>query len=277
MPDTIDPSRRYLCRHVHTNGNRCGSPALRAQNFCYYHDRQRLSNAPLAGRIGIFKMQPIDDRDAIQIALYDVLSRITAGDIDNKRASILLYGLQIASSNLARRDKLQPPTTLVEDITHHHALGDLAPIEEIVDEQETATTLQERHAAIIQERHPEPQAKDPCISTATAAESTPTPQPPVILSEIEEPALSLSKEPATAEIPITLAAEQSPATPHRPAATATSTIHPHQHDVNRIEQLHLQTIPTAHRRHPTQAVAPPLLQRALAGGELQVSTRMPPA
>src|SRR4051812_13984676 len=113
---TLDPTRRYLCRHVHTDGRRCGSPALRAQNFCYYHDRQRLSNTRLAGRTGIFRMQPIDDRAAIQIAILDVLSRISAGDIDNKRASILLYGLQIASSNLARQEKLQPATEPLEQV-----------------------------------------------------------------------------------------------------------------------------------------------------------------
>ena len=126
-----DPKRRYLCRHIHTDGHRCGSPALRAQNFCYYHDRQRLPNAPLAGRTGIFRMQPIDDRAAIQIALFDILSRLTAGDLDTKRASILLYGLQIASSNLAARDKQQPTTQPIEHLTTHPHIGDLAPIQEI--------------------------------------------------------------------------------------------------------------------------------------------------
>ncbi|HEX3570879.1 MAG TPA: hypothetical protein VHU44_08655 [Acidobacteriaceae bacterium] len=177
-----DPQRRYLCRHVHTNGHRCGSPALRAQNFCYYHDRTRLPNAPLAGRIGIFKMQPIDDRDAIQIALYDVLSRITAGDIDTKRAAILLYGLQIASSNLTRRDKLQPATNPIEHITSDHLLGDLAPIEEIPTQQPTSSD-----SVIPSEAQPTPppcvipsearsaQPRDPRICDATKSESEPTP------------------------------------------------------------------------------------------------------
>ena len=135
----LDPKRRYLCRHVHTDGRRCGSPALRAQNFCYYHDRTRLPRAPLAGRLGMFRMQPIDDRAAIQIALYDILSRLTAGDLDTKRASILLYGLQIASSNLAARDKQQPATHPIEHLTTDHHLGDLAPIEEIPATEEPTT------------------------------------------------------------------------------------------------------------------------------------------
>jgi hypothetical protein len=147
-----DPKRRYLCRHVHTDGHRCGSPALRAQNFCYYHDRQRLPNAPLAGRTGIFRMQPIDDRAAIQIALFDILSRLTAGDLDTKRASILLYGLQIASSNLAARDKQQPTTQPIEHLTTDHHIGDLAPIQEIPTEQI--------------EKDPLPDAKQPLANSA---------------------------------------------------------------------------------------------------------------
>ena len=57
MHTELDPKRRYLCRHVHTNGNRCGSPALRAQNFCYYHDRTRLPSGinPYLVRIRIIR------------------------------------------------------------------------------------------------------------------------------------------------------------------------------------------------------------------------------
>ena len=185
--ENLDPQRRYLCRHVHTDGRRCGSPALRAQNFCYYHDRSRLPNAPLAGRIGIFRMQPIDDRAAIQIALYDILSRITAGDLDPKRASILLYGLQIASSNLARLEKAQPPTDILEHITQDHRLGDLAPIEEIPEEETQ---------------------QGPPLSPE------PTPSETVILSEAVREANSAVEEPDTPN-PTTTARTFQPRTPTR--------------------------------------------------------------
>ena len=96
----------------------------------------------------MFRMQPIDDRAAIQIALYDILSRLTAGDLDTKRASILLYGLQIASSNLAARDKQQPATHPIEHLTTDHHLGDLAPIEEILSNEEpTANSVIESEVA----------------------------------------------------------------------------------------------------------------------------------
>ena len=40
----IDPPRHtkpYLCRHIFTDGHRCGSRALLHENFCYYHHAHR--------------------------------------------------------------------------------------------------------------------------------------------------------------------------------------------------------------------------------------------
>jgi hypothetical protein len=128
---STDPKRRYLCRHVFTEGHRCGSPALRGQSLCYNHGRSRCE-APISGRAGTFPMPRIDDRASIQLALFEVLSRLSGGDIEYKRGSILLYGLQIASSNLPRRTKAdaeQQPQ--VEEVTADYHLGDLAPITEI--------------------------------------------------------------------------------------------------------------------------------------------------
>lgn len=127
----IDPKRRFLCRHVFVEGHRCGSPALRGQPLCYNHGRAR-REAGIACRGGTFPMPRVDDRASVQLALYEVLSRLAGGDIDYKRGSILLYGLQIASANLPRRsagDAQQQPQ--VEEVTADYDLGDLAPIAEI--------------------------------------------------------------------------------------------------------------------------------------------------
>src|SRR5579859_6323710 len=127
----LDPTRRYRCRHVFTDGHRCGSPSLRGQDLCYYHERSR-REAPCAGRTGNFVMPRIDDRNDIQLALFDVLSRLSTGDIDSKRGSVLLYGLQIASSNLNRRDQpIADQSDQVDQIVPDYYLGDLAPIEEM--------------------------------------------------------------------------------------------------------------------------------------------------
>jgi hypothetical protein len=117
-------------------------------------------------------------------------------------------------------------------------------------------------------------------------------------STVEEPVLSLPKEPASSaiepaqpvpfnlSIPLTLAAEQSPLSLHAAADhvryhASSPRRHPHFPRMNTAlvpsHNPHLQTISTAHTQHPIQAVAPPRERGPFPGGELQVSTRMPPA
>ncbi|HEV2645885.1 MAG TPA: hypothetical protein VGU46_11570, partial [Acidobacteriaceae bacterium] len=48
-----DPQRRYLCRHIHTLGHRCHSPALTGAELCYHHTRAR-RQLPISGRSGTF-------------------------------------------------------------------------------------------------------------------------------------------------------------------------------------------------------------------------------
>jgi hypothetical protein len=129
-----DPTRRYRCRHVFTDGHRCGSPSLRGQDLCYYHTRSR-RDAGISGRSGTFPMPRIDDRASLQLALYEVLSRMSGGDIDLKRGTALLNGLRIAVANLPPhpRNGAAQAEPVVEEVTSDYNLGDLAPVAEIVE------------------------------------------------------------------------------------------------------------------------------------------------
>jgi len=44
----------------------------------------------------------VEDRESIQVALSVVINALATGNLEGKRATALLYGLQIASSNCAR-------------------------------------------------------------------------------------------------------------------------------------------------------------------------------
>ena len=46
-----------------------------------------------------FSLPPVEDTASIQLALIEVLEALAANQIDPKRAGLLLYGLQVASSN----------------------------------------------------------------------------------------------------------------------------------------------------------------------------------
>ncbi len=133
-----DP-KRYQCRHIFTDGRRCGSPSLRREEFCYYHHTTRRP-APRASSISTddggrsFHIPQPEDRSAIQQSIGEVLSRIASNTIDLRAAGLLLYGLQIASLNLPRPTPTRESTAtgeIVEEISTHPTHGILAPEAEV--------------------------------------------------------------------------------------------------------------------------------------------------
>ena len=109
---TKTETKRYQCRHIFTDGHRCGSICLRNEPFCYYHHTTR-KPAPRQslGRRASFDLPLPEDRSAIQSAIGQILQRIASNDLDPRRAGLLLYGLQIASLNLPKpqqREVAQP-------------------------------------------------------------------------------------------------------------------------------------------------------------------------
>src|SRR5580704_16868250 len=135
---TIETKKRYQCRHIFTDGRRCGSACLRGEELCYYH---RTTRKPIAdpqqrrGRRSTFDLPLPEDRSAIQQSIGEVLRRIASNNIDPRRAGLLLYGLQIASLNLPKpathHNAKSEPAEIVEEITAHPELGVLAPRAEV--------------------------------------------------------------------------------------------------------------------------------------------------
>ena len=140
-PEIITPeteSTRFQCRHIFTDGRRCGSPAIRgpqgADNFCYYHHNSRrpVQHAPTRRRRqSRFALPNPEDRSAIQQGLGQVLQKIASNEIDPRRAGLLLYGLQIASLNLPRSDPRQKPAEPVSEVIDDPQHGLLAPPAEL--------------------------------------------------------------------------------------------------------------------------------------------------
>jgi hypothetical protein len=115
------------CRHIKINGERCGSPALRDERFCYYHielnrrhrcaPRQDTGLAilhPLSLQDGSqrdpvlteptnlfpeLELPQLEDRHSIQVALSLIIAALAQNRIHPTRAMQLFYGLQVASSN----------------------------------------------------------------------------------------------------------------------------------------------------------------------------------
>jgi hypothetical protein len=110
---TPEPAKSYQCRHIHTAGRRCGSASLRGEHFCYYHHTTRTPAPRMIGyasRELIFDLPPLEDRTSVRFAIAQVLSRIACNQLDHKRASLLLYGLQIAAITLPKEPRPTAPS-----------------------------------------------------------------------------------------------------------------------------------------------------------------------
>lgn len=93
------------CNHIKENGTYCRSAALRGRDYCYFHARLRarrlaMAKARAQKETWNFQVPALEDMQSVQSALMQVMDAIAAGLVDPRRAGLLLYGLQQASTNL---------------------------------------------------------------------------------------------------------------------------------------------------------------------------------
>lgn len=97
-----------LCRHIKTNGRQCQSPALEHSVYCYFHDHlhrrhsafrhaETTSDRLVPGQH--IELSPLEDRESVQLAISTVVNALATGRLDIRRATAILYGLQLASHN----------------------------------------------------------------------------------------------------------------------------------------------------------------------------------
>jgi hypothetical protein len=97
-----------LCRHIKTNGTRCKAPSLTDGQWCYFHHRLHQRHATFRHTEATrgylipgqhIELTALEDRESVQVALSVVINALATGKLDIKRATALLYGLQLASNN----------------------------------------------------------------------------------------------------------------------------------------------------------------------------------
>ncbi len=111
------------CQHIKVSGTQCGSPALRSKNFCFYHQQDRpiavecYYDGPYA--LGEITLPFFEDAHSVQAVIRQVVQMVLQKRLERKTASLLLYALQIASSNLKRMEleKPQPEQVVIDPDT----------------------------------------------------------------------------------------------------------------------------------------------------------------
>jgi hypothetical protein len=155
------PSR---CQHLKINGTQCESPALRRQRFCFFHKRFQDERIKLAGRSRnraavTFTLPVLEDANSIQVSLMQVMRLLVSQQMDHKTASLLLYALQTASTNLRmtrfepyRKDVILDPrdaasSALGEDLWSDHDFEQPQSCEPTATQRERALAARERACA----------------------------------------------------------------------------------------------------------------------------------
>src|SRR5216684_2093604 len=111
------------CQHIKVSGTQCGSPALRSKNFCFYHQQNRPLTVECYSEqqyaTGEIDLPVFEDAHSIQTVIRQVVQMVLQRRIERKTASLLLYALQIASSNLKRMEleKPQPEQVVIDVVT----------------------------------------------------------------------------------------------------------------------------------------------------------------
>ncbi|WP_353064255.1 hypothetical protein RBB77_00625 [Tunturibacter psychrotolerans] len=114
-----------LCRHIKTTGLQCQAPALTEQQWCYFHSRLHQSHQKYrytgAARGYLLpgqhiELSTLEDRESVQVALSTVINALATGNLDIRRATALLYGLQLASQNATSLNTKPYAPKVVRDV-----------------------------------------------------------------------------------------------------------------------------------------------------------------
>ena len=96
------PTRHTVkdCTHIKVTGVRCGSPSLRGEQFCYFH--QRMLRTVKSPDSRIHHVALLENEEAIQASLMEVVNGLIRGTIELKRGELILRALNTAVRNIRR-------------------------------------------------------------------------------------------------------------------------------------------------------------------------------
>jgi len=87
------------CSHIKADGALCRAIPMKNKTRCYFHQQTQTRQRQLRNN-RMLPMPVIEDVPSIQLALMDIVNRLAQGTIEARNAGLILYALQIASSNL---------------------------------------------------------------------------------------------------------------------------------------------------------------------------------
>jgi hypothetical protein len=177
------------CQHLKINGSQCGCPALRRKRFCFFHNRFQEERLKLAQdkrrRPATIVLPVLEDANSIQVALMQVMRLLITHQIEHKTASLLLYALQTASSNLKElrleiywEEHIVDPREVANSRIGKHLWFEAECEEEEDEEEEEDDEESEEDDEETDEEEGDGKAETPAAKAAPAAVSPAMPTQP---------------------------------------------------------------------------------------------------
>ncbi len=136
----VNPNTR-VCTHIKVNGIRCGSPALRQEVFCYFHQRMiRGVRTPPKSRLHPIAM--LENQESIQAALMEIVNALVRNQIDVPRARLVLRALSIAARHAGKTHFDCWRSDMVDEVPEYPAAPSVAgPFAVATVQAEAPTTV----------------------------------------------------------------------------------------------------------------------------------------
>ena len=182
------------CMHIKVTGVRCGSPALRGEQFCYFHQRMFRTVRVPASRV--HQAALLEDEESIQTSLIETVNGLLRGTLELKRAELVLRALNIAVRNIRRVHFGLDPERMVKEVPDYPT----PPLEE-VDEAYAAELRRSEKREEIKRVYGEQLAASRAASVKAAPSTSAKAAPATAVSPASLPAPVPPPKPDQTKVP----------------------------------------------------------------------------
>src|ERR1051326_4508578 len=156
MPEIKQLFSSPRCQHVHYSGRPCKAPARRERTYCVFHQAAHLDP-------GGCVLPIIEDVHSYQLAIIRIARALADDVIDSRKATALLYALQLAGTHLKtfaeQRTEIEDPhASMQKEITARYRARRY-PFPSYIDKKDLVAILKDMDA----ERLAEPKSEDNVI------------------------------------------------------------------------------------------------------------------
>jgi hypothetical protein len=95
------------CRHIMPTGRRCHSPALRGMAYCFNHQKLHVALNRSKHSHTRLELASIESSEGVQLAITQVCDALGKARIDERKASTIMYGLQLATQLVRKSPKTE--------------------------------------------------------------------------------------------------------------------------------------------------------------------------